>query len=405
MLRPPAVRTDGSNAFAHVSMAERVPRLLRQTADRNPDAPAVADGLRRLADAVADDAPLPHLGLAPDADLWRPIRAAHDGESWLDTEWLFAEYFAYRMAMDAARYLDSGRDPFAPFKRDEMASDALWDALADGLDDRDGGEGAVARALRRALWGNRLDLSIAASAAQGTEAREDDLLADHAEAAEAVLRRSPPGTVHVVMDNAGTEQALDYVVTDLLLAHGLAERVVLHVKALPVLVSDATVPDVHTLLRLMADRGGAPAALAGRLRGAMETGRLRVVPDAFWNTPRRFWDLPPRLAEAFAGASLVLLKGDANYRRASNDAIWPLDATLADALGPVPSPVVALRTIKSDTLVGVDADRQRALDAAEPGWRTRGTYGVVQLVEPAAREGHEATAGRTAAPGPARTLR
>ena len=387
MHRPPAVRTDGSNAFAHVSMAERVPRLLRETADRNADAAWRGDGLRRLADAVAADAPLPRLALAPDADLWRPIRAAHDGESWLDTEWLFAEYFAYRMAMDAARTLDTGLDPFAPFKRDEMASDALWDALAEGLDDRGEGEGAVARALRRALWGNRLDLSIAASAAQGTEAREDHLLADHAEAAETAIRRSAPGTVHLVMDNAGTEQALDYVLADLLLSRGLAERVVLHVKALPVLVSDATVPDVHALLDRMADRGGAPGALSTRLRRAMEAGRLRVVPDYFWNSPRRFWDLPPRLGEAFADASLVVVKGDANYRRVTNDAIWPLDATLDDALGPVASPVVALRTIKSDTLVGVDPVRQRALDEAEPGWRTRGTYGVVQLVEPAARAG------------------
>ena len=106
------------------------------------------------------------------------------------------------------------------------------------------------------------------------------------------------------------------------------------------------------------------------------------MPDFFWNTPRRFWDLPPRLGRAFAEARLVILKGDANYRRATNDAIWPLDATLPDALGPVPSSVVALRTVKSDTLVGVDPERQRALDAAEPGWRTGGTYGVIQLAEP-----------------------
>ena len=380
MSRPPAVRTDGSNPFAHVSMAERVPRLLRETADRNAEAAHVADGLRRLADAIAADAPLPHLDLAPDADLWRPVRAAHDGESWLDTEWLFAEYFAYRMAMDAARYLDTGLDPFAPVKRDEMVSAALWEALAEGLNDRAEEEGAIARALRRALWGNRLDLSIAASAAQGTAAHADHLLTDHAEAAETLLRRSAPETVHIVMDNAGTEQALDYVLVDRLLRLGVARRVVLHVKALPVLVSDAVVADIWTLLDLMARRGGEAAALAARLRESVEADRLRVVPDFFWNTPRRVWDLPTRLERAFAGASLVVLKGDANYRRATNDAIWPPDATLADAVKSFPAPLLALRTIKSDTLVGVDPERQRALDADAPGWRTGGTYGVVQLV-------------------------
>lgn len=379
MPRPPAVRTDGSNAFARVSMEERVPRLLRETADRNPDAPEAADRLRQLAEAVAADAPLPRLALAPDADLWAGICAEHEGESWLNTEWLFAEMFVYRMAMDAVRYLDTLRDPFGPVKDEEMSSEAMWRALEEALSDQAEGEGHVARTCTRALWGNRLDLSIAASAAQGTEAHADHLLTDASAAAEEVLRRSAPGAVHIVMDNAGTEQALDYVLVDLLLRSGLAERVVLHVKALPVLVSDVIVADVHELLRRMDARGGAPAALADRLRQRLADGRLRVVPDYFWNTSRRFWELPPRLASAFEGASLVVLKGDANYRRATNDAIWPADATLADAVGPFPAPLLALRTIKSDTLVGVAAERQAALDAEQPGWRTSGTYGVVQL--------------------------
>ncbi len=114
------------------------------------------------------------------------------------------------------------------------------------------------------------------------------------------------------------------------------------------------------------------------------TAASASCPDYFWNTSRRLWDLPERLGRAFAGASLVVTKGDANYRRITNDAIWPADATLAEALGPFPAPLLALRTIKSDTLVGVAPERQRALDAAEPGWRTTGTYGVAQVV-PAAR--------------------
>lgn len=180
------------------------------------------------------------------------------------------------------------------------------------------------------------------------------------------------------MDNAGTEEAMDLVLADLLMREGIADGVVLHVKALPVLVSDVITSDVHAMLREMRERGGATSALSDRLKRAMETGRLVVVPDPFWNTDARWWELPPRLSESFSGAALVIGKGDANYRRAGNDAVWPLETTLAEAVGPFPAPLLLLRTLKSDTLVGVPTERARELDGSEPDWRTNGTYGVIQ---------------------------
>ena len=71
-------------------------------------------------------------------------------------------------------------------------------------------------------------------------------------------------------------------------------------------------------------------------------------------------------------------KGDANYRRATHDALWPQTASWADALAAVPAPFLALRTIKSDTLVGVDPERVHELDQEDATWRTKGTYGVAQ---------------------------
>ena len=380
--RPAPTRTDGSNAFARHSMAVRVPSLIDETAERNPDYPrAVTDELVRLRDDITGDAPVPPLALpAPDADEWADALAAHAGDTWLQTDWFFAELYAYRLVNQAVRYWGTFRDPFAPFKDEEMRSDALWTTLEAALAADVPLDEHLRTDLTAALWGNRIDLSLKTSAALGTDAHDDHLLADDVPAAVAHLLDADPGTVHFVMDNAGTEQALDLVLADRLLTAGVAASVTLHVKMQPVLVSDVIVPDVHDLIARMSRRVGAVAGLAARLSAHLDAGRLRVVPDPFWTGPRWMWQLPDRLRQPLEGARLVVFKGDANYRRLTDDAVWPPGHSFADAMAGFPAPALALRTLKCDALVGLPPDLVDRMDAeAEPDWRTRGVYGVAQF--------------------------
>jgi uncharacterized protein with ATP-grasp and redox domains len=335
-----------------------------------------------LAEQIETDAPLALFERpAPDTPLWHAVFQPYSGESWLATEWLFAEFFAYRLIVEAVRYWDTLEDPFAPFKREELASAALKKVVLDALNV----DGDVAERLRSTfeytLWGNQMDQSIKHIAERGMQPREDRLLSDHMDEATTRLLERESGEVHLVLDNAGTEQALDFVLVDLLLRERLASRVRLHVKQHPILVSDVIEPDVGGLLVKFTASRGEVRQLAGRLTAALEDGRITVEPDFFWNLPRRFWELPLRLESTFRNATLVLVKGDANYRRMTNDAIWPYGATLSDALPDFPSPLLALRTLKSDTLVGVDEGRCARLDEEDPDWRTNGKYAVAQFLD------------------------
>ena len=227
LARPRPVRTDGSNAFAHRSMAERVPSIIDDVIARNGDyPPSIQGNLKRLRDAIAGDEALALFEPpAPDYDLWAQRFAPHAGASWLDTEWLFAEMLAYRLVLDRVRYWTTRRDPFRPMKDAEMTSDALADAVAAALGaaaDADRPEAALAEQLLRGLWGNRMDLSIQSAAAQGTEAADEHLLASDLADAAHDLASAAPGPVHIIMDNAGTEEALDLVLADVLLRRELA---------------------------------------------------------------------------------------------------------------------------------------------------------------------------------------
>ncbi|PEN08716.1 hypothetical protein CRI93_02860 [Longimonas halophila] len=378
---PAPIRTDGSNAFARRSMAERVSGIFQEVLVRNPDYPtAIQDNVQALRDAIENDEPLTLFDPpAPDHDLWTRRFEPHEEESWLDTTWFFAETFAYRQLLAACRYWTTQRDPFHPYKKEELHSDELRDAVGEALTKGGTLRERLGHRLVDCLWGNRMDLSMQSVLEQGTSAKAEHLLSNDVPEVVDHLMEGPAGHVHVIMDNAGTEEAFDLALAALLLEEDIAQTVTLHVKMAPILVSDVLGKDVFWLLNVMEKYGAPLDRLASRVRACIEEGRLHIVPDFFWGTDASLREIPSRLEKPFRRAQLVISKGDANYRRITNDALWPEEATLADAAGPFPAPLLALRTIKSDTLVGVEPATVRRLNQEEEHWRTKGTYGVVQF--------------------------
>lgn len=388
--RPEPLRMD--NEFAYRSMAERVPHIIRETQALNADyPPAILRALDALHAALTGNAPitLPDERPVPADDhagweaAYRAQRAKIEPLTWLHAEWFFAETLCYRHLIQAVRWHETGRDPFAPQKQAEFESDTLWHLLHAALEVEAGFDEELSALLSYALWGNRVDLSHPAGALAGETASADDLLVDDRDEVRDFLTSTASGeshahSLHIVADNAGTELAMDLVLADRWLSRA-SHTVVLHLKSYPTFVSDATIPDLWHTLRALSDHGGQPAALAQRLRRAWQDERLTLAARSFWNSSHFLWDMPPGLHHALARARLVILKGDANYRRATGDALWPAGTPFSAALDYFPAPIVALRSLKSDTLVGVPEAITRRLDATDDAWRTTGQHGVMQF--------------------------
>ena len=134
--RPPMIRTDHTNRFAHHTMSVRVPGIIREVKSLNPDYPEpIQRALDELTESLESDAAIPSLHLpAPDYDDWAGSYAEHDSHTWLHTDWFFAEIYAYRLLIEAVRWWETERDPFAPKKEAELASDALWALVDRALD-------------------------------------------------------------------------------------------------------------------------------------------------------------------------------------------------------------------------------------------------------------------------------
>jgi len=359
-------------------MEIRVPRIARDLLEKNPTlAPASREAVERLACSIEEDAPLPApRPPAPDVDAWASAHAEHASERWLAAEWFHAELAFYRELAHACRFWETDRDPFAPAKDEELAGERPWSRLEQALDRRGARDERIGELLDACLWGNRVDLSYTVGASHD-HPHDDDLLVDDRASAIPLLVR-PGAHIHVVADNAGTELALDLGLVDALLEDP-ACRVTVHLKAQPVFVSDALPRDVWSTLDRMGARRGVVGSAAARLRAGFDAGRLRLAPDPFWSGPRFLWEAPSHVTKALSAATIVVIKGDANYRRVVGDALWPPETPFAEAAGYALFPLLCLRTMKSDSVLGLPSGLAGRLDASEPRWRIDARRGLAQV--------------------------
>jgi hypothetical protein len=167
---------------------------------------------------------------------------------------------------------------------------------------------------------------------------------------------------------------------------------------MPWFVSDVLKADYEETLEMCqqpAANGLAPAGadalqhiawLGGRWAGYAASGRWRYTDDPFWCTPHPFWWVPqvaPALHSQLAASSLLVLKGDLNYRKLTHDCQWPWTTPFAAALGPFrPAPLVTLRTLKADVMAGLQPGQGEALAQVDAAWLVSGKYGVVQFAKP-----------------------
>ncbi len=379
---PPVVVSNVVGSFPWSVLAERHPALIRQVRGAFPYGPDQHRALDALL-AECTEGVVEPLGLeAADRDQWLEWGRDRIGRSWFDVPFLWSESYFYRRLLEAVGYFVPGPwqgiDPFRPFKLAELDTAEADEELAalDELAQRPAEEQEVAL-LHGSLWGNRADLGFRLGAASGDTPTASRLVADDGDELRSLL---DGGTLCLVADNSGRELIPDLLLVDHLLHHGRITRAVLHVKPYPYYVSDATTADTVDALRRLVDAKGAAGEAGRRLWAAAADGRLTVRAHPFFCAPLSYADLPDDLRREFAAADLTVLKGDLNYRRLIGDRLHPATTPFAVATAHFPGAVAALRTLKSDVVVGLDAGTEAALVAAEEQrWRTGGTHALIQV--------------------------
>jgi len=384
---PPAIRTSEPGSFARYTLAERVPGILQDVLSLNEFPDEIRRALEDLQVELTGGVIREVREDAPDRVFWGMVSAPHIGRSWLDVPWYWAEAYFYRRLLEATQYFRPGPwhgvDPFGRKKATELLPEAAPEAV-DALLQRlpDDPQARCEMLLYASLWGNRSDLSyeVALRLGRPTGAREErtDLLVDDTGQVWDFLSSGGPRRLAVLADNAGTELLMDLALADHLLGQGLAAEIHLHLKPHPFFVSDAMREDVFAGLDALDGAGDAARALAERLRVHLARRRLSLFTHWHYGTSLFYFQLPDDLRGVLAGMDLVLVKGDVNYRRLLGDLHWPPATSFAEVTRYFPAPLVALRTLKAEIIVGLRPGEAERLQAEDPAWLVNGKRGVVQ---------------------------
>lgn len=393
---PAPLRGTEPGSFAYRTITERMPRIGQRVIEENAFEQEVVVRLQALMAELPDGSIRPLTDVkAPDAADWVAYVEPYRQQNWLQVPWFFAETYFYRRILEATGYFVEGagfqRDPYRPHKEQSRQSSSekvrglaqrlarWWEAIDEPV--------ALREALAMALWGNQGDLSMW-PAGSDMPSHEDEatahehLLADERDEALAYLagRRGEDDRIDIIADNVGMELASDLALVDVLLGGSWAATLVLDVKFHPTFVSDAVPRDVrHTMRFLLSADDEAANAWGQRLLDYADSGRLFLRQHAYWNSPLEGWKMPAELRQTLAEASLVIVKGDANYRRLLGDRHWDYTTPFEPIVRYFPAPLLALRTLKSNVAAGLDEHDVATLQERDPAWVVSGEWGVIQF--------------------------
>jgi len=386
--------------FTEYTVTQRMPAIACRVIAENNFPENINACLKQLASDLPSEplTPLLHDSGA-DFSPWVKYLEPFKGQRWIDVPWFLAETYFYRLILEITNYFRrselQGVDPFQLQKNKglETSLDSIialciqlnqW--LADAQKEEKLNQTALIALLYFALWGNRVDLSLWSAlesdrSSFDIQSQQAHILVDDA-AKVTELLLSKGKRIDFVIDNAGFELVCDLCLVDYLLGSGVANQVKLHLKPHPTFVSDAMIKDVlHTIEFLAASNHENVTLFAKRLQENIASERLVLCEDYFWTSPLAFWEIPDSLKSDLSAANLIVIKGDANYRRLVGDRHWDFTTNFADIVSYFPTAILALRTLKSEVVAGLKPEVIQEVAKSDSDWLTNGQWGVIQLVD------------------------
>jgi uncharacterized protein with ATP-grasp and redox domains len=398
LVLPPPIKGMEPNSWANDTITRRLPDIAKRVLEEDILPLSAVERLENLIQEIPTSQIRPiEDPTAPDITEWNQYVEPYLGMNWLQPPWFFSEHYFYRRVIEAVSYfqfgLSKGLDPFESEKKRGLEasrteiSDLVQrlDTWLEGSEDR---QSTLRRAFYFDLWGNQADLSLWPTSGEAKpnhgdlEGAQSHLLVDDTEQVATYITNLPPTErlVTIVVDNAGFELVSDLALADFLLGSKLISRLRIHLKAHPTFVSDAIIKDVHdTLEFLLGTNDNRVRDFSERLKTHLEGGELELKDDFFWNSPLSMWDMPRRLSQELSTENLVLVKGDANYRRLLGDRHWPFTTPYGDILAYFPAPLVALRALKAELACGLEPNQAEEVASQDPQWLVNGRWGVIQF--------------------------
>ncbi|XP_053405223.1 damage-control phosphatase ARMT1-like isoform X2 [Mercenaria mercenaria] len=416
------------SSFAYPTVKERMPSIVARVADTafrskswikekygedgSHDLKSLAGCVSKLRNEMMTGKVLVpiHDGRS-DVQLWNDYLkevTERDGEepAWFISPWLYVECYMYRRIQEGVEkcHVLHKFDVFMEQKQKALLDSAqailiLLNYLMTVVNDLDSGETTNTHKLFKqlmqiSLWGNKCDLSISGGQDNAQTSCPLDqvnklrefVLRDDLEQVWQHLSCKAPCRVDIVLDNAGFELVTDLCLAEFLMSAKLASSVHLHAKAFPWFVSDVTKDDLdYTFQHFMQNNSMAMDMFVKRWKERLEDGSWTFEVHEFWTSPFPYCDMKkymPDLYTELGNSSLIIFKGDLNYRKLVGDRNWPTTTPFEESLcGFHPAPLCALRTLKADLVTGLEEGQAEKVKKQDKHWMINGNWAVAVYCE------------------------
>ena len=409
---PPLLDCTPLNEFAHYTATQRWPATIHTVINDNKEKldQKSLQQLNQLIDACKPDTAITLSDLyepsshCNEFNHWNHIRTQYSTYTLLTTPWYIAESYLYHLILTACNYFthpNDRYDPFAKQKQNELSDNNTWSLIESAIqlcNDSTDFNQTLAYLLELAVYGNRVDLSYRAvsddqsnrldSKLNGLiyslQNEQSSIIINDTQQVIDYVNTHTPMNLHIIHDNSGTELLCDLVLIYYFLCNGCCDTITLHCKQYPTFVSDATKSDILHHIITMIKHNNPMIQQCGRvINKFLRSNSIIIRSHSYWNSSEFYDKISDELIDIFTHADLTIIKGDANYRRTVEDRLWSTDISIYDPLiKPAqlfPSTFLLLRTLKSDTIVGVSNTVKHQLDCQDRKWRVNGKRGVIQF--------------------------
>ncbi|XP_075161598.1 damage-control phosphatase ARMT1-like [Haematobia irritans] len=406
-------------SFAYHTFQHRIPNILNcllESVERDlnannhsqDDIKHILNSIGKLKCDIENDDHLEKFApneLDKDIALWNEFIATlpDDASTFYKTCWLYAECYLYRRIYSFFRVSPNLKDYdyFTPQKQHALhISMTAMEELVRSAETMANNFNGLTHMIKVNLWGNKCDLSLST----GQEVKPLDslnkhildlnpnILVDDCEEIWNCLNEDKTQLpnkryVDLICDNAGFELLTDLLLAKYLIENKLAGVIRFHVKAMPWFVSDTTPRDIQYTLKFMENNSSSHLKGFGKeCLNYFNNGQFEIITNEdFWTTPYEFYrmcDINHSLYNMLSTSSLIIFKGDLNYRKLLGDYNWdPTEKFQTCLRGFNPSNLCTLRTIKADLICGLKPGQAEELTSKQIDWMLTGEYAVIQFAK------------------------
>lgn len=384
---PPPIMTSEKGSFARKTIEEFKPGIIDNVLAQYDYKPEIRQALSNLKNEMINGKIRGLDENTSDKPVWDKDIGPFIGKSWLEIPWFLAETFFFRRVLEAVKYFQpgpwQGKDPYQHLKDKEFSKGLQkFTAVYQPQSGSDGLE-QFQTACYQSLWGNQSDLSNLEIYQKGSDPQTEKFLFDQSHQAYANLFSKKPQKIAYFLDNVGSELYFDLAFIDYLLQNDFAQSITLYLKNQPFFVSDAMPKDLNKTIDVISSSSSTKnKSLANRITNAIKSGSIRLETPPFFTTSRSFFEMPEALKHQLTRHDLTILKGDVNFRRLVGDRHWNPTTSFRHAASYFYTPLLSLRTLKSELILGLSKDKLNRLESeAEKDWLINGKRGMIIFLD------------------------